>query len=138
LSNPGGFDYELWLFEQGVGATGNVRSGRARHIQRLDVGVDYPVQQLRQWLRERIRNRLGDSRAAGVIAALCVGDQAGISRDDWDLFRTTGCRQKSRKLALPMTATANSIGSDITVENWPKRVRLGFDNKVENSVDLWA
>ena len=31
-----------------------------------------------------------DARAAGVLAALAVGDQAAIERDDWDLFRTTG------------------------------------------------
>ena len=28
--------------------------------------------------------------AAGVLAALAVGDQAAIDRDDWDLFRDTG------------------------------------------------
>lgn len=28
LANPHGFDRELWLWEQGIGATGVVRSGR--------------------------------------------------------------------------------------------------------------
>ena len=34
--------------------------------------------------------RVHDPAAAGVLAALAVGDQAAIDRDDWDLFRTTG------------------------------------------------
>jgi competence protein ComEC len=67
-----------------------VRTGRAAQIRRLAVAAGFPVQQLRQELRDRIQARLGDSRAAGVVAALCVGDQAGISREDWELFRTTG------------------------------------------------
>ena len=34
--------------------------------------------------------RVADPRAAGVLAALAVGDQAAIERDDWELFRATG------------------------------------------------
>ena len=32
----------------------------------------------------------GDASAAGVLAALAVGDQAAIERDDWAVFRNTG------------------------------------------------
>jgi competence protein ComEC len=31
-----------------------------------------------------------DRRAAGVLAALAVGDQSAIEREDWDLFRDSG------------------------------------------------
>ena len=34
--NPHGFDAELWMFEQGVRATGAVRSGRGAGNERLD------------------------------------------------------------------------------------------------------
>jgi competence protein ComEC len=125
LSNPGGFDYELWLFEQGVGATGNVRAGRATQIRRLDVGVDYPVQQLRQWLRDRIHMRLGDSRAAGVVAALCVGDQAGISREDWDLFRTTGIAHLVAISGVHLTMLA-WLAAAIVRRTWPRSTVLAL------------
>ena len=37
-----------------------------------------------------IEARVAEPRSAGVLAALAVGDQAAIERDDWDLFRDTG------------------------------------------------
>ena len=45
---------------------------------------------LRQRVRDAITLHVADARAAGVLAALAVGDQAAIERDDWELFRTTG------------------------------------------------
>ena len=33
---------------------------------------------------------VGDTSAAGVLAALAVGDQAAIEREDWAVFRNTG------------------------------------------------
>lgn len=86
LMNPHGFDYELWLLEQGLRATGTVRPG----AQLLQSAVAYPVDRLRQSLRDRIYAHLNDSRAAGVLAALSLGDQAAIAREDWALFRQTG------------------------------------------------
>lgn len=85
--NPNGFDYELMLFEQGVRATGYVRAAPAQPIEE---GVGYPVERLRQRARDAIFARVADARAAGVLAALAVGDQGAIEREDWELFRTTG------------------------------------------------
>jgi competence protein ComEC len=89
--NPHGIDAELWWFEQGLGATGYVRvAAGGADAQRLADGVGHPVERLRQALREAIERQVGDAHAAGVLAALVVGDQAAIERDDWDLFRQTG------------------------------------------------
>jgi competence protein ComEC len=88
--NPGGFDYELWLFEQGVRATGYVRSTAALPAQRLDDAAGYPLERLRQRVRDAIFQRVADPRVAGVLAALSIGDQGAIEHDDWDLFRDTG------------------------------------------------
>lgn len=90
-SNPHGFDYELWLWEQGVQATGYVRAGRADPAPvRLGDTAWYPVERLRQRLREQIFAAVADRAHAGLIAALVVGDQRAIERSDWDLFRATG------------------------------------------------
>ncbi|MFD1709482.1 DNA internalization-related competence protein ComEC/Rec2 [Ottowia sp. GY511] len=95
--NPHGFDYELWLWEQGVRATGYVRAGASDTVpQRLASGEGHAVERLRQAVRDRIMRTAAPSadpaaqRRAAVVAALLTGDQALIERGDWDLFRTTG------------------------------------------------
>ena len=88
--NPQGFDAELWLFEQGIRATGSVRSTPSAVAERLHDAAGYPVERLRQSVRDAIFLRVGDPRAAGVLAALAVGDQSAIERADWDLYRNTG------------------------------------------------
>ena len=90
-SNPHGFDYELWLWEQGLQATGYVRSGPKDAVaQQLGQTWRHPVELARQAVRDRILEQVTDRRAAGLIAALVVGDQNAIDRVDWDVFRATG------------------------------------------------
>jgi competence protein ComEC len=87
-ANPHGFDYEAWLLEQGVRATGYVRSG-----ERLDGFVFSVANALERWragLRTDIRSVLGDRKYAGVIVALVVGDQRAIDQSDWTVFNRTG------------------------------------------------
>ena len=86
--NPHGFDYELNLFEQGVRATGYVRDAPPPEL--LHRAAGYPVERLRQRVRDAIEASVPDRRAAGVLAALAVGDQGAIEREDWDLYRNTG------------------------------------------------
>ena len=89
--NPHGFDYELWQWEQGVQATGYVRATRRDPPpQQLASTWQYPVDSLRQRVRERIFASVPDPNAAGVIAALVTGDQRAIERADWNVFRATG------------------------------------------------
>ncbi|MEO5795405.1 MAG: DNA internalization-related competence protein ComEC/Rec2 [Rhodoferax sp.] len=89
--NPHGFDYELWLWEQGVQATGSVRAGpKDVAPQRLADTWQHPVERARQAVRDSIYLHVVDRHLAGVIAALVVGDQNAIERADWDLFRATG------------------------------------------------
>lgn len=90
-SNPHGFDYELWLWEQGIQATGYVRAGaHDAPPEKLSSSWRHPVEQARQAVREKIFARVGNRQWAGIIAALVVGDQNAIERADWDVFRATG------------------------------------------------
>lgn len=90
-SNPYGFDYELWLWEQGLQATGYVRTGvRDAPPKRLSTSWAHPVERARQSVREAIFARIDNRQMAGVLAALVVGDQNAIERADWDVFRATG------------------------------------------------
>jgi len=74
LANPGGFDAELWLFEQGLRASGVVRSG-----ERLQAAPWWEIDAARQRLRSAIRGRVADPGMAGVLAALSLGDQNAIA-----------------------------------------------------------
>ncbi len=88
--NPHGFDTELWMFEQGLRASGTVHASERSAAVLLDARAGAPIERARQWVRDAIEARVPDARAAGVLAALAVGDQAAIERSDWDLFRATG------------------------------------------------
>lgn len=80
--NPEGFDAELWLFEQGIGAVGSVRAAAPTDPLRLG-GPRWwrPDEQLadaRQRWRDAALLRVADPAEGGVLAALTVGDQAAI------------------------------------------------------------
>lgn len=91
LVNPGGFDAELWFWEQGIHATGHVRDG-AHDLApvRLASTWQHLVEQGRQALRHRVMQTVSEARWSGLIAGLLIGDQAAIDHSDWDLFRITG------------------------------------------------
>jgi competence protein ComEC len=83
--NPDGFDAELWLFEQGLRATGSVR-GEGELLEETFA----PIERGRQWVRDRLLLAVADPREAGVLAGLAVGDQAAVGGPAWELFRNTG------------------------------------------------
>lgn len=90
-ANPGGFDYELWLLEQGVRATGYVRSeGPNRRLAAFVPTAHNLIERTRDKLRHRILAALAGRPYAGVIVALVVGDQRGIAQADWQVFTRTG------------------------------------------------
>ncbi len=83
--NPGGFDWEQWLFQRGIRATGYVREhGENRLLQPGNpAGLNAVREELSHWLRTF-------SPTAGVLAALAVGDRQGIGERGWEVFRQTG------------------------------------------------
>jgi competence protein ComEC len=100
-ANPHGFDYEAWLLERGVRATGYVRmptrrgaGGRTQVVpERLAAMVPRPqywIERLREAAREKIRSVLPESPNAGVLIALAIGDQRAIDPGEWRLFARTG------------------------------------------------
>jgi competence protein ComEC len=89
LMNPGGYDYEAWLFRNGIRATGYVRSGDGNVRLEPDVS-GYGVLRMRQHLYDRIHAILGASAGTGVITALAIGVADGIDAQQWDVFLKTG------------------------------------------------
>ena len=83
--NPGGFDYEAWLFGQGIGATGYVRT----LVAPVACPVSVPVA-LRRNALARLRALLPDDQAAAVLQAITVGARDRITDDQWQRFAMTG------------------------------------------------
>ena len=90
LVNPHGFDYEAWLLERGIGATGYVRDRGERRLLGSRNGLMDLVERAREAVRDRFLATLGATPAAGILAALAVGDQRAISSEEWRLFNRTG------------------------------------------------
>jgi competence protein ComEC len=92
--NPEGFDAELYLFEQGIGAVGSVRAAAPTDAQRLDHPrwwrPDEQLDAARQRWRDAVLLQGARPDVAGVLAALTVGDQSAIDSPGWALFRQTG------------------------------------------------
>ena len=105
--NPHGFDYELYLFELGVGATGYLRDAPSTMV---DSAAGFAIDRLRQAVRDAIERHVPDRRIAGVLAALAIGDQAAIEREDWDLFRNTGVAHLMSISGLHVTMFAWAAG----------------------------
>jgi competence protein ComEC len=138
--NPHGFDLELWLFEQGIGASGSVRAPSSKGSEapplKLAENAGHPIERLRQSLRDAIQRRVADPAAAGVLAALAIGDQAAIDREGWDLFRITGVAHLMSISGLHVTMFAWLAGALVgrlwrTQPRWLLRVPVP-------TVALWS
>lgn len=93
--NPGGFDYEGWLFRQGIAATGYVRHKTRskqesvnRKLQRRVAG--YGIIRMRQSLLVAIQSALGGQDFAGIITALSIGYRQQLTQDHWRTLSRTG------------------------------------------------
>ncbi|MBI3547245.1 MAG: ComEC family DNA internalization-related competence protein, partial [Gammaproteobacteria bacterium] len=86
--NPGGFDYEAYLFHNRIRAKGYLRTEIAPQL--ISSAPWYDIDRLRQNLGERIRAQLGDNPYAGIVVALANGDGRGVSVEQWQVLRQTG------------------------------------------------
>lgn len=87
--NSGGFDYERWLFEKGIGATGYVRQSDQNRLLAHDVNWLSP-QYWRQYLNDELSKRLHDKPHIGLVKALSIGYRDDIQPHQWAILRDTG------------------------------------------------
>ncbi|MGD9390052.1 MAG: DNA internalization-related competence protein ComEC/Rec2, partial [Thioalkalispiraceae bacterium] len=86
--NPGGFDYEKWLFQKGLRATGYVRKSAVN--QRLEAANPLDIHGLRLTIRQHLDRLLANEANAALIKALAIGDRSSMSPRQWQLLRDTG------------------------------------------------
>ncbi len=114
--NPHGFDYEVWLLERKLRATGTVRPDDSLETKnrRLDAFVPnlrVYVERSRAALREKIAAALPDQEYAGVITALVIGDQRAISQSDWQVFNRSGITHLMSISGLHITMVAGMVAA---------------------------
>lgn len=87
-SNPGVFDYESWLFRNGISATGYVvDSTRNEKLGQAQTGV---VDKLRRSVVQRLLESGIDRERAGVLAAISVGARHLVSQEQWNRYARSG------------------------------------------------
>jgi len=88
FANPGGFDYERWLFQQRVRATGYVRKD-VRNL-RIDAGEVSVISGLRYRLMEFHGSLDEGGSALSLVRALTIGDRSAVAQQQWERLRATG------------------------------------------------
>lgn len=89
LQNPGGFDYEAYLFRERLRATGYVRAAPPP-VRLGESSALYSIHRFRQRLGERMRALMPNNGYAGLVVALANGDKDGITDQQWETLRRTG------------------------------------------------
>lgn len=123
-ANPHGFDYEAWLFERNIRATGTVRpKSGSRRIDAMVHKPVYWVQAARERLRARILGALPEQPYGGVLAALAIGDQRAIPVDQWQTFTRTGVNHLMSISGLHVTMVSGLIFT-LAYALWRRSSRL--------------
>jgi competence protein ComEC len=115
-ANPGGFDYEVWLLERGIRATGYVRpdtlESRAEKLTEFVWHPGYVVEHLRATVRRNFMHALPADNWPwrGILVALAVGDQQAVEGELWSVFNRTGTTHLMSISGLHVTMVAGLFG----------------------------
>lgn len=111
-ANPGSFDYEAWLLERDIRATGYVRQDPAQRLADMVWAPGYVVERLRHAVRASFAAMLPAATHpwAGVLVALAIGDQRAIQSELWTTFNRTGTTHLMSISGLHVTMVAALFG----------------------------
>lgn len=87
MVNPGGFNYQTWLIQQGVSGVGYVRAHPENQL--LDES-HWDIHRLRWNISAYMDARIGHLPYLPLLKALLTGDKRDIEKRHWDLFAATG------------------------------------------------
>lgn len=110
--NPGGFDYEAWLLERGIRATGYVRPRSSQWLGAAPWGPGRMIEAWRSLIRDRFERQLpaSDYPWRGILIALSIGDQRAIPNAHWTVFNRTGTTHLNSISGLHVTMVAALFG----------------------------
>ncbi len=122
--NPNGSDFEAWLLEYRLRATGYVRpNGNNVLLEALVKSPGYVIERLREKVRDRFHRALGNAPYAGVLAALAIGDQNSIPASQWQVFTRTGVNHLMSISGLHITMLAG-LAFSLVYAGWKRSIRL--------------
>lgn len=126
-ANPGGFDYEAWLLERNIRATGYVRPAPAVRLGERWWPPLIVFERLRDSLRRGMEARLpeADYPFAGVLVALAIGDQKAIPNELWTTFNRTGVTHLVSISGLHVTMVA-ALAGGLAGALWRRRPALAL------------
>lgn len=110
LLNPAAADAEGRMFAQGLRAAGTVRGQPRLLADQPWATPGIAIERARHHVREGLRAALGEHRYAPVMIALAIGDQAGVSREDWQLFNRSGITHLVSISGMHVTSIAGIAG----------------------------
>ena len=88
FKNPGGFDYEKWLFAQSIHAKGYIRKSDQHKL--LEEASWYSVNSLREMIHHKIKMLLASEQNNALVSALILAEKSDLSKEQWGVFRATG------------------------------------------------
>ncbi|MDP3637346.1 MAG: DNA internalization-related competence protein ComEC/Rec2 [Azonexus sp.] len=111
-ANPGGFDYEAWLLERNIRASGYIRADPPARLNEMVWQPAYMIERLRFKVRASFAEILPAEKYpwAGVLVALTIGDQKSIQGDLWTTFNRTGTTHLMSISGLHVTMVAALFG----------------------------
>lgn len=128
-ANPGGFDYEGWLFRERIGATGYVdEAGRNYRIHGTPLRI---LDRQRSTVAARIDRLAPNDDAGAVLAAIVAGARHRISDPLWERFAATGTSHLMAISGLHVGLAAGSawllawIAAALTARRNPRDAALG-------------
>lgn len=95
FNNPGRFDYEQYMQDQGIYATGYVRSDKLRIIDKerplaLLIHLVQRIESIREEYDQYMKDQGTHKRATAIIVSLVTGKKERIDSDTRDLFSKLG------------------------------------------------
>lgn len=137
-SNPYGFDFERWAFENQVRAVGYVyNKGINLRADALAAGWDYRLASWRSAILEKFQSTLGDAPYAGVLIALAIGEQSAIPPAQWQVFTRTGVNHLMSISGLHITMLA-SLAFALTYGLWRQSTQLTLRIPARKAAALMA
>jgi competence protein ComEC len=123
-SNPHGFDFEAWMLENKLRASGYVREkGDNRRLDSRVQAPGYLIESMREAVRENFQKVLGDAPYTGVLTALSIGDQSSIPAAQWQVFTRTGVNHLMSISGLHITMLSG-LAFSLVYALWKRSVRL--------------
>ena len=123
-SNPHGFDFEAWMLENKLRASGYVRGKEeSKRLDALVYAPNYLIESMRESVREHFQKVLGDAPYAGVLIALSIGDQSSIPAAQWQVFTRTGVNHLMSISGLHITMLSG-LAFALVYAAWKRSVRL--------------